>query len=634
VTSVLVVVFVELWLLALARARCWRWSLLGAALTWSTLLFVLSEALSLVRALGRVPLFFAWVAVALALVWPLRKAFEAIREILRDLDPRRGRFDVYATSLLLVLGITFLVAIVAPPNTVDSLTYHMARVVAWLDQRSLAPFATHVERQVALGPFAETVIANLQALSGGDRFANLVQWAAFGLTAVAVSLLVQELGGDTRAQKLAAVLVATTPMAILQATSTQTDLVCSFFVVTTALYGVSMRGELGCALGLGVAAGLAMLTKGTAPVFLAPFAAWALVRLARGHGLRRTVAVAVLAGLCALSIDAPHWLRNRRVFGNALGPAWIARAVRNESGGPGATYSNLLRNSVSHIAIPDERVRKPLVGMVTFLHEIVGLDANDPRTTAYGVLAPPPLSTHEDSSGNFVLFVLFWAAGAVLLQRGPSRSRWFWVASLAGLVLYGTTFRWQPWGNRLQTPFFALAAAPVALALHTLIRGRLRKIVPLALVALSAPWLLANDTRSVVPTAYNHSMVRATDIWTKSRDQQYLAGAPEAYAPFMTLHDRLLTSGCKNIGVMGDEASLVYGLEVFIRRKIPGLHLRPVLVDNPTAKLARPGPASCALVSLAYGRIAEPEGSAFARFRPVWHEGSMALYLPGDASPP
>ena len=97
----------------------------------------------------------------------------------------------------------------------------------------------------------------------------------------------------------------------------------------------------------------------------------------------------------------------------------------------------------------------------------------------------------------------------------------------------------------------------------------------------------------------------------------------------MTLHDRLLSSGCANIGVMGDEASLGYGLEVFIRRKIPGLHLRPVLVNNPTAKLARPGPAPCALVSLAYGRIAEPAGSVFARFRPVWHEGALALYLPG-----
>lgn len=626
-TLVLLIAFVEIWLLQLTRKDGWRSALIGAALLWSLLLLALSEVLSLAHALSRGPIFCAWAAVAIALVYPLWKSWPSIQERAADCDPRKWLLDPYFACLLISLGITLLVALVAPPNTVDSMTYHLGRVAMWLDQRSLAHFATHVERQVALSPFAEIVVANLQALSGGDRFANLVQWSSFGLTAVAASLLVRDIGGDLRAQKLAAVLVTTTPMAILQATSTQTDLVCAFFVTAAAQECVSMKGDLRSGLDLGLAAGLAMLTKGTAPVFLAPFAIWAALRLIRLHRPRRAITLAVLAGTCALAVNTPHWLRNQRVYQSPVGPAWIAQMVGNDIHGAGAIYSNLVRNTASHILLPSDRLRTSLVTSVAFLHRLVGLDANDPRTTAYGEFTAAPLTTHEDASANSVLCVLFLAAGLLLLLRGPSRSRWFWLTAFAGLVLYGAAFKWQPWGTRLHLPFFALAVVPVALALPSAGSGRLPKVVPLALLVLSLPWLIANDTRSLVPKRFIPWMLRATDIWTKPRDEQYFAGSPEDYRRFVTLYEHLRKSGCMTVGMLGDEASWTYPLLIFGQRENAASTPHPVLVRNPTARLAQPGAAPCALVSLAFGRVQEPNNTQLGHFSLAWNDGSLALYL-------
>ena len=633
-TIVLIIVLVEIWLLLLARWNDWRSALVTAALVWSTLVLIVSEALSIAGWLARAPLFCLWVAVAVAAVWPLRSAWR----MRRDRSPGPGSlvwsFDPAWACLLLPLGITLVIALVAPPNTTDSMTYHLGRVVEWLDRGSLAHFATHVERQVALSPFAEIVIANLQALSSGDRFANLVQWGAFGLCAVTVSLLVRDGGGDGWAQRLAAVLVATTPMAILQATSTQNDLVCSFFVAAGALHCVSMKDDLRSGFGLGMATGLAVLTKGTAPVFLAPFAIWAAVRLAKLRRPRRALAIAGLAGALALAINTPHWLRNQQLYGSPAGPRWIARMVGNETHGLGASYSNLVRNSLSHISVPDPRADALVLRAASFLHGIVGLDPNDPRTTAFGKFSATPLTRHEDATGNSVQLLLFLVAAVVLTWRSGHRQRLLWVVVSFGLLLYGTAFKWQPWGTRLHTPFFVLAAAPTALALRSTALGRIPKVVSMALVLLAAPWLLTNATRSFVPSALLPRMFPGTDVWTKPRIEQYFTNQPEDYRRFVTMSERLRARACLSLGVLGDEDSWTYPMHLLLEHAGLNASVRPMLVGNPTATLARSGPEPCALVSLAFGRMRGPADTALGQFHLAWHDGLLALYFPGTPVEP
>ena len=101
----------------------------------------------------------------------------------------------------------------------------------------MAHYPTHVTRQLWLGPGAEFAIAHLYILTGGDRLANLVQWAAFAGCVIGSAIVAGELGGGPRARALAAIACATLPMAIAQASSTQNDLVASFWVLSLGYVG-------------------------------------------------------------------------------------------------------------------------------------------------------------------------------------------------------------------------------------------------------------------------------------------------------------------------------------------------------------------------------------------------------------
>src|SRR5262249_49796460 len=153
--------------------------------------------------------------------------------------------------------------LVSAPNNYDSMTYHMSRVAHWIQNRTLYPYPTNIHRQLFMGYWAEAAITHFQILSGSDRFANFVQWFAFLGCIIATSFVVARLGGSSRAQWTAALLVATTPELIGESISTQTDMVCAFWMTCF----VTLLFDENWSLWAGLALGLAVVTKGTAYIF-------------------------------------------------------------------------------------------------------------------------------------------------------------------------------------------------------------------------------------------------------------------------------------------------------------------------------------------------------------------------------
>ena len=64
----------------------------------------------------------------------------------------------------LLISIVFIALVIAftawsfPPNTWDSMTYHLSRVAHWVQNHSLEHYPTHILRQLSYCPFAEYVI--------------------------------------------------------------------------------------------------------------------------------------------------------------------------------------------------------------------------------------------------------------------------------------------------------------------------------------------------------------------------------------------------------------------------------------------------------------------------------------------
>ncbi|MCL2812325.1 MAG: hypothetical protein FWD25_10640 [Clostridia bacterium] len=215
---------------------------------------------------------------------------------------------------------TLLSALLYPPMNYDSIVYHMPRVFFWMKNASVHNYPTEIGRQLFTGPLASFFVLQLQVLSGGsDRLANLVQWFAYAGSILAAAGIASELGAGPKGRWLSAVLAATTPLAILQASSTQSDLVAAFWCVVAAYY-VTMYGRssfceergagLWWAVCAGGSAGLALLTKLNTLAVLGPLAllAFGLMCKRRAwHDIRMLPAVVLV---CVLLINAGFFVRN------------------------------------------------------------------------------------------------------------------------------------------------------------------------------------------------------------------------------------------------------------------------------------------------------------------------------------
>ncbi len=254
-----------------------------------------------------------------------------------------------------ILIISAIIAYSAPPNTYDSLTYHMSRVAHWAQHGGVRPFATGILRQNYMSPGAEMMVLQTYVLSQGDRWANAVQWFAMLISVIGVSSIARDLGAGRRGQLFAALFVASLPMGIAQASSTMTDYVTAMWVMLAASEVLAFdRGAkpTPALLFAAAAAGLAILAKPTGAVYIVPFALWGGIRLFQRKPLRSAAPTIGAALIIVVLLNLGYFLRNWVVFGNLLGGGAQLDLFTNEIINSRTLISNLLRNASLHAGTP------------------------------------------------------------------------------------------------------------------------------------------------------------------------------------------------------------------------------------------------------------------------------------------
>lgn len=528
-----------------ARLGDWRTALLVAAVLWGLAVVGITEMLSPWRLLHRPGLLTAWlvlgVAVAVAALRPRLRAHAWPR---RRLDLGSWTLVAGAGALALAVGVT---ALVAPPNTFDAMTYHMPRVAHWTQNASVAPYPTGTARELYQSPGAEFVILHFQVLAGDDRLANLPQWIAMIGSALAASLIARYLGGGAAVQAFAAVIVATLPMGLLQASGTKNDYVVAFWLMTMLALALAPRRGLTAGWPwsmavIGGAFGLAVLTKPTAYLFGVPFLGLAVARWWQAWGLRRAgVSIAVI-GLVAGAVNAGHYARNTAVYGSPFGPpADHGYAYGAETLAPASIASTLVRNIALHVATPSEHLNVYLQRALERGHRVLGLDLDDPRVTWRGEhFIVHRWLPDEDRAGNPLHLLLIAAAvvvAAVQARRRPILLAYAG-ALVVGWVLFSAVLKWQPWHSRLQLAFFAMGAPLAAVAVGE--RPRLRAGLGVLLVIAALPAVLWNTSRP---------LVGADSVLRRDRLDLYFRGDRQAMTTYLSAAQAFQRLDCDLLGI-------------------------------------------------------------------------------------
>src|SRR4051794_28514219 len=116
-----------------------RDALLRGLIAFGVCVAVVTEGLGLLHVLRRGPLTIMWLLILIAATWRFAKRRYWPQPELHSLRS----FDwVILAGVAAVAVITFTIALVSPPNSADAMSYHMPRVIYWVQAGSVSFFPT------------------------------------------------------------------------------------------------------------------------------------------------------------------------------------------------------------------------------------------------------------------------------------------------------------------------------------------------------------------------------------------------------------------------------------------------------------------------------------------------------------
>jgi hypothetical protein len=433
----------------------------------------------------------ALVAAGTAVLWQLRGRPRPPR--LRDPGapwPRLGAVWI----IVAIAGVALLVQLYAnarlAPSNWDSMTYHLSRAAYWLQQDAALHYPGGSVRQLGSAPNAEILLAWTMLITGTDRWVELVQWTSLIGLALTIFSGARLLRFSAPASAFAAALFVILPEAIMQAASTQNDIVVSFFVAATAFFaarGIRDRtvGDLAVA---GAALGLALGTKGTAFMALPALGVVAVAAWVAWRPPIRLVAIgAGLAVAGVIVLGSFNYVLNYKNSHNVLGNVDEMTALHG-----GSHRSNAAHDLWTFADAPGTNI--------TWLQPLVERPVKAVFGGTFGAGFPYTIDTsvQEDTSayglvGFLLLFpLLLWVLVA-------PRSLWARRVLALGALLYFAVFSLRvadnAWLGRIYMPGVALAAPLFAVfARRAWAAGAVGALAVLTLV----PSLLQNSQKPIL----------------------------------------------------------------------------------------------------------------------------------------
>ncbi len=490
--------------------------------------------------------------------------------------------------IVLVCLVTALIAWVAPSNAIDSLRYHLPKVAHWAQNRSVGFYTTGTFGQNDYPPGSEMIVLQDYVLAHSDRLANFVQWSAMLGSLIGVSYLASRLGAKPVGQWLAVVFAVTLPIGIAQSSSTNTDYVVAFWAVCAAcevLAAWSQGVDRQIPLFASLAAGLGLLAKPTAAVYLLPLGLMLAVKMLQELKIKKTLALGAVAVALVMLVNLGPITRNYVTYGNPISDPTQITDQGNTLFTPAAIISNIVRNAAWQTGTPWPAVNLQIERLVLAVHVKLGLDWNDPRTTSIG---PYGLVTihYDEITGNpvhavlilvgFLLVILFW-------KRFGSLALIYNLAVASTFLIFSALFKWQIFGTRLTLSFFVLFAPLVGLLFSRFLPTWGVVLAGVVLFVLSWTWLFKLEERPLISSdpAY-------PSILQQTRRDLYFAPSARYLKPvYDDLMGRIVQSGCTRIGVAISGASFEYPIWVYMNAPRNDLQIEWI-VSGPTQRYMDP----------------------------------------------
>ncbi len=557
-----------------SAASPFRHSLLSGAVLWGILVTALTEIPSLGNRLTFETLTAAWGLVILAFaaveLLPQKSCSAPSRPSIGELYRSWSGFErLCLAGITLVVLATGLAAWQSPPNTWDSLVYHMSRIEHWIQNQSVRHFPVVDQRQLYMTPWAEFAMLHFQILSGGDHWVNLMQWLSMSGCAAAVSLVAKELGAGRREQILAATASVTISIGIIQASSSKNDYVVAFWLITCLYFFLQARRKDSLEIWFYFAAsfGLALLTKVSAYIYLLPFFAWSVASAGRRFKGHTWKPLLLIVGIL-FAINAGHLIRNAQIYKMPWDPPSSSKASmpvflsKPEPWSIGSWAATASLNIACQLGTPSKTLNDLIDHSVQAVHRFFVLQVDDRKNTFDARGDKVAGYTLDELYASHPIHMLLIALSLIFALRDLTGRKNITAVLITGalffsFLLFCLWIKWSPYHSRLHLPLFVMWAPVFGLTL-----GRLKKLhISHLLVAL----LLISALYTV---AFNKSrpLLGRTSVFSTDRLHQYFRIYPEVGDSYQMVARLIHESGARQVGLVIDGDNWEYPFWVLVKK--------------------------------------------------------------------
>jgi len=376
--------------------------------------------------------------------------------------PKKEKNILFLIFFLIIFPL-LLLAIFIPPNNWDSMAYHLPRVEHWIQNKNIYPYPTNIVRQVLTSPLSEYLIANFQILANTDIFSNLVQFASFIFILFSSTLIFSLLKIGIKGQLFLILALLSIPMVLFQATTTQTDLLASFFFISFILFAlIIIQTEANFKTNfkfLALSLTLGILTKYHIAIFAVPIVIYLLFDFIKKKDNKNTILAVHIACLTIAIILVPLFARNIYFFESITGKDLFDEnaTILNSTISIQNMLSNNFKHIVDFISLPVNGYYNLLFSVNHSLHNLIGVSENMPGNNWAGEPFTVNNYLNEDTAGS-IIHALLIILSIILVFKSKNKIKLLLLFSYCFIAfsLYGLLFRYTPFDIRLLLPVLIL----------------------------------------------------------------------------------------------------------------------------------------------------------------------------------
>ena len=375
----------------------------------------------------------------------------------------------------IVLGLICLIMLLLSAKTItanwDSMTYHMARIMHWIQNKSVAFYATNEERQITSPPLVEYLIMNVMLLTGSDRFVCMVQGVSYVLSAGLVYSIARKLKMEKKYAYLAVFFFLMMPPAIAEAVTTQNDLFSALLMLLFFYYYLDFLGRpaleiskesLLLAAKLGATIAMGYLAKSNVLIPMAVFIVYlGILKLLNKEKIKNILVLCVVGIGTVIMGVCPFLFQSYKVYGSLL-PKSQTEGIMPESMSIRLLIANVYKNIAKYTSTPlVPGINDFLMKGSRAIEKLFHIDINDAAISTVEFRLPDGAEAyHCDTATNpLVVFLCFLIVVGMLFricQKAKLEMGMFF-CMVIGVLMTAAMSKYSPWKVRYFLPCSAVA---------------------------------------------------------------------------------------------------------------------------------------------------------------------------------